>query len=447
MTVELPVNQIVCGDCLEVMRDWPDCCVDTIITDPPYGLGFMGKGWDHGVPGVDSWTAFLRIAKPGAILMAFGGTRTWHRLACAIEDAGWEIRDTIMWVYGQGWPKGQDISKAIDKEAGAERKRIGRKIAADGTMVGRVDGNSKTHEGYQHPWRNKPIEEQPTAWITAPATDAAKLWQGWSTTLKPSWEPIIVASKSIEGTYAQNAVKWGVAGYNIDACRIPANGDRLDGGRVSTTTDGWDRPWKHDDEALRKCRERGDSAVERAESLGRWPANLAHDGSEEVLRLFPQTTSGEIRDGVRAGKRSNHGIYGQMKAVEKFAYHENSGSAARFFYCGKASRSERTCGGKVSNNHPTVKPVSLMRWLVRLTSTPSGGIVLDPFCGSGSTLLACALEGRPWIGIDDDPASCETARKRMMTMRPEDYEGPEIMLPIKEIESGQMVLFDKESRR
>ncbi len=376
MTVELHL-----GDCLSVMAELPENSVDTIITDPPYGLTFMGKDWDRGVPGVAFWEQALRVAKPGATLLAMGGTRTFHRLVCAIEGAGFEIRDTIAWVYGSGFPKSYDISKGIDKQAGAERKVVGR----EKVDIGMQSGN-------MHAGRKSMIVERD---ITAPSIPAAQLWHGWGTALKPAMELICVAMKPIDGTYVNNALTWGVAGLWID-------GGRVDG-----------EPWKaHDATGLAKVKffTNGEAQVIHKEPhvQGRFPANFIHDGSDEVVGLFPN-------------------------------------DAQRFFYCAKASRSERNAGLEgmpdkqrdlsrnvnqpsmnggdgnpfnrgvkpVTNHHPTVKPLALMRYLVRLTSTPTGGIVLDPFMGSGTTGIAAVLEGRDFIGIELNAEYLEIAERRI----------------------------------
>src|SRR5579862_2961736 len=242
-----PLCDVYHGDCLSVLPMMHEESIDTVITDPPYhlttgksggsgaaslnqnspagrsriGTGFMGKAWDGGDvafrPG--TWSAVMRVCKPGAFLLAFGGTRTFHRLACAIEDAGWEIRDTLMWLYGSGFPKSLDISKAIDKQAGAEREVIGRKPKMGG-VVHKPNGT-----GWDRPWQSEPGAEDRLLNITDPSTDAAKLWDGWGTALKPAWEPIIVAMKPLDGTFAENAQKHGVAGLNIEGGRIPLNGD------------------------------------------------------------------------------------------------------------------------------------------------------------------------------------------------------------------------------
>lgn len=338
---------IIHGDCLEVMRGMDAASVDAIVTDPPYGLSFMGKDWDHGVPGVHFWEAALAVAKPGTHLLAFGGTRTFHRLACAIEDAGWEIRDTIMWVYGSGFPKSLDVSKAIDKAAGAEREVVGTKENSFGRKPGGGDGWDEAIEGG--------IASDHTFNITAPATDLARKWSGWGTALKPAWEPIIVARKPLIGTVAANHAAHGVGGLNIERCRIT-------GPKPATTRGAGGQHGRYGN----LCAQ---GRIED-DGLGRWPANLIHDGSEEVV--------------------------GPM------------GSAARFFYCAKASKADRDQG----NAHPTVKPTALMRYLCRL-ATPPGGVVLDPFAGSGSTGKAAMLEGFNFVGIELNAEYVDIARARI----------------------------------
>jgi site-specific DNA-methyltransferase (adenine-specific) len=380
----------------------------------------------------------LRVAKPGCIMLAFGGTRTHHRLACAIEDAGWEIRDTVMWVYGSGFPKSLDISKAIDKAAGAEREVVGVSNPHDPRGAAKYRGDSGIFATGRSP------EGVP---ITAPATDLARLWQGWGTALKPAWEPIIVAMKPLDGTFAQNAERHGVAGLCIDGCRVGTEGgethrggyqDAMVGGKVA----------------------RGGVDTDLTPK-GRWPANLIHDGSEEVLAGFPVTKSGVA---VRRNGNQERGTFPVKIAVgsEDVGYND-TGSAARFFqccppdgeevrrlyYCAKASRAERELGlegmeerdARVTgmqadqgmpfrmesgvatnpkappiqsaNHHPTVKPLALMRYLVRLTKTPTGGLVLDPFMGSGTTGVACVMEGRDFVGIELSEEYCAIARARI----------------------------------
>lgn len=394
-------------ECLIGMRMMlADNSIDAVVTDPPYGLskqpdmnevlrhwlngddyvhtggGFMGKTWDSFVPGPSIWKEVFRVLKPGGHLLAFFGTRTYDLGTLAIRLAGFEIRDQIDWVYGSGFPKSLDISKAIDKTAGAEREVIGNNpnhrkdsgINYEGVYSGCNTGNK---------------------YITAPATDEAKQWQGWGTALKPAHEPICVARKPLAGTVADNVLQFGTGGMNIDGCRVghevrfnPPAGNKAGGNSLNMSAVGM---------------------PENAEGntvSGRFPANFIHDGSDEVVNLFP-------------------------------------GGSARFFYCAKASKSDRDEGvmlamvtaaemtdrepdtdglnspragaGRTSgarNNHPTVKPTALMQWLVRLV-TPPGGKVLDPFTGSGSTGKACAIEGFDFIGFEMDPHYCEIAKQRI----------------------------------
>jgi site-specific DNA-methyltransferase (adenine-specific) len=425
------------------MRSLPENSVDTCITDPPYELGFMGKKWDSsGIAfQLETWQAVYRVLKPGAILLAFGGTRTYHRMVCAIEDAGFEIRDTIAWVYGSGFPKSYDISKGIDKQAGAEREVVGKRTGAVNPNGYKTDGITQSGGAFASGDFD----------VSLPATPEAKLWNGWGTALKPAFEPIVVAMKPIDGNFVNNALTWGVAGLWIDGGRVETS-DKLSGGCMNGSvgaSDGWDRPWRHDEAAIRNKIERYKGQVEKSESLGRFPANFIHDGSDEVVGLFPSPHgAGYARQGNDMERKGNiyftKGI--SMNNGMRFG---DSGSAARFFYCAKASRSERNAGlegmpekqrdlgrnvnqpsmnggdgnpynrgvKEVTNHHPTVKPIELMRYLVRLTKTPTGGVVLDPFTGSGTTGIACVLEGREFIGIEREAEYVEIAEKRIAHYR------------------------------
>lgn len=366
------------GDCLEVLKSLPECSVDAVVTDPPYGLSFMGKRWDYDVPSVEVWTECLRVLKPGGYLLAFAGTRTQHRMAVRIEDAGFEIRDMIAWVYGSGFPKSLDVSKALDKAAGAERESIGPNQWAD--RGGLVQANT-----YGAPSR-------PDA--TAPATEASRQWQGWGTALKPALEPITVARKPLIGTVAANVLAHGTGAVNVDGCRVgsevrfnAAAANKAGGNSYNMSAVGMPQD------------------ANGREAIGRWPANLIHDGSEEVAEVF--------------------------------------GDPARFFYCAKASKKDRdegldgfekrlaasacarvsqlqgeesTCISNTKNPranvHPTVKPTDLMRYLCRLV-TPPRGVVLDPFTGSGSTGKAAMLEGFRFIGIEREAEYVEIAKARV----------------------------------
>jgi len=399
---------IVCADCLDILPLMPDGCVDAVATDPPYGLKFMGKHWDCDVPSTDIWKEVLRVLKPGGHLLSFFGTRTYHRGVVAIEDAGFEIRDMISWVYGSGFPKSLDVSKAIDKMKGADREAtpVGKPVKR---MIPGADQNATGS------WiKDNGREYQPRKEV--PATAEAEQWDGWGTALKPACEPIVVARKPLIGTVAKNVMEHGTGALNIDGCRIPLNGDYKCGanGRPSQTGLG-----DHYNSA---------KANQHSE-VGRWPANLIHDGSEEIVGAFPQTSPS--RQGLpRTGK---NGDGWGMKATG--AEYADSGSAARFFYCAKASRSERTCGGRVENKHATVKPLALMRYLCRL-ATPPGGLVLDPFCGSGSTLLAARDEGFRFLGLDREQDYCQIAKDRLTAL--------DTGVPVKEARAGQQPLFPVE---
>lgn len=355
------------GDCLAVLKTMPDASVDSIVTDPPYGLAFMGKKWDYDVPSVEIWAECLRVLKPGGHLLAFAGTRTQHRMAVRIEDAGFEIRDMIAWVYGSGFPKSLDVSKAIDKAAGAKRKVVGPNPNSRPNMV-RVEASV--------------LAPRVDAPLTAPATKAARKWQGWGTALKPALEPITVARKPLIGTVAENVLAHGTGALNVDGCRVPG---ALEGDPTRfAKTDGGEFIYKFDN-----------APTVRAE--GRWPANLIHDNSEEVVGLFPVT--GASKAAPRGGTNPNPMDWGKSRPDGQIAkgHNDNGGSAARFFYCAKASKRDRGEG----NSHPTVKPTDLMRYLCRLV-TPPGGTVFDPFMGSGSTGKAAKLEGFNFIGIELD---------------------------------------------
>ena len=398
------------GDCREVMATLDAASVDAVVCDPPYGLSFMGKGWDHGVPGEEFWTEALRVAKPGAHLLAFGGTRTYHRLACAIEDAGWEIRDCVMWVYGSGFPKSHDVSKAIDKAAGAEREVVGVRPGHE-DFVHRTDTHSGggRREGWNRPWQDDADKVALHHMATAPATDAARQWSGWGTALKPAWEPIIVARKPLCGTVAENVLTHGTGGINVDGCRVGMSSE--DRQKIESAT------WvgrNLDRAAFGEYGTDGSDQPMRTHASGRWPANVIHDGSDEVMGLFPQQQSGA--NPTRRGSQKFRTAYGEFTGNEECVSHRgaDSGSAARFFYCAKASKADRSA----DNPHPTVKPTALMRYLCRLV-TPPGGVVLDPFTGSGSTGKAAVLEGFDFVGIEREAEYVEIARARIAAAVPE----------------------------
>ena len=391
------------GEALQELRALPDCSIDSVVTDPPYGLAFMGKRWDYDVPSVEIWAECLRVLKPGGHLLAFAGTRTQHRMAVRIEDAGFEIRDMIAWVYGSGFPKSLDVSKAIDKARRRDYVLAAVEFGLNIPGNNLHDWTKGEHSPGDKWWEEFKRVLSPEQWgeieravvwksdkgkaifgscvgeydITAPATDAARQWDGWGTALKPALEPITVARKPLVGTVVANVLAHGTGALNINGCRVGTEGSRTNSSRPNVMRVGVDSGMT-----------KGTETVVR--DAGRWPANLIHDGSEDVMELFPVTKSGgaPLR---RQGMGYNGGA-----------------QAARFFYCAKASKSERGPG----NTHPTVKPLALMRYLVRLV-TPPGGTVLDPFMGSGTTGLAAAAEGFRFVGIERDEAYFEIARRRL----------------------------------
>jgi DNA modification methylase len=373
---------VLSGDMRNHLVDFDDNTFDSCVTDPPYELNFMGRDWDNAGVSFDpeTWKHVFRVLKPGAHLLSFGGTRTAHRIWCAIEDAGFEIRDTLMWVYASGFPKSLDVSKAIDKQSGVEREQV--------PASGGLHKNERLNDDG---WK-KIGDENATMDSGQAITEEAKEWQGWGTAIKPALEPICLARKPLsEKTVAANVLKWGTGALNIDDCRIGVelmvNQPAGSPGEVMKTGLNPDS--------------------EPTISEGRFPANLIHDGSDEVTGLFPVVSSGEpgvIREGI-----NNSAAYGDESrppgtVMTGFG---DSGSADRFFYCAKASKSERGKG----NKHPTVKPLSLIQYLVRLVTPPKGKI-LDPFGGSGTTGIAAINEGFKVVLVElEYPELCESRIK------------------------------------
>tara|TARA_R100000781_G_scaffold13235_1_gene11471 strand:+ start:3257 stop:4498 length:1242 start_codon:yes stop_codon:yes gene_type:complete len=395
---------IINGNSLEELKKFPDNYFHSVVTDPPYGLSFMGKKWDYDVPSVELWTEVFRVLKPGGYLLSFAGTRTQHRMAVNIEDAGFEIRDMIAWVYGSGFPKSHNIGKAVDKLQGNERE-------------------SKIITGKVFTGSNNNINGEAGQYEVSKGTSE---WEGWGTALKPALEPITMARKPFKTTVAENVLTNGVGGINIDGCRV--------GNEKIETSNG-------DGFGMKGIYGTGINNNKGEIRNGRFPANFIHDGSDEVTDLFPDTTSG---GGVKANKKTEWGFENNKPlSNSKTNYNIDKGNASRFFYCAKASKKDRNEGlddfedkklenhsatfkvriengvatntrtdTERKNNHPTVKPTDLMRYLVRLV-TPKNGIVLDCFMGSGSTGKACALEGFEFVGIDLDKDYCEIAKARI----------------------------------
>jgi DNA modification methylase len=404
----LPMPTLLLGNCLEKLAEMPDCSIDAIITDPPYGLSFMGKKWDYDVPGEDIWRECLRVLKPGGHLLAFAGTRTQHRMAVRIEDAGFEIRDMIAWVYGSGFPKSLDVSKAIDKASGAERKIISETKTNSGGMA-HISKTNAEHGFRPAAYNGHSLDDSAKncIQITAPATPEAQQWDGWGTALKPALEPITVARKPFKGTVAANVLAHGTGGLNVDGCRVGTDeslGRPLSARPEASSVNAFNWSTRPNPQA--------GQFLDNTGGLGRWPANLIHDGSDEVVGLFPQTgiSRGGNSQQINAGTGRYNWNTGTDKAVPDGVDpgYGDSGSAARFFYCAKTSKRERGEG----NNHPTVKPIALMRYLCRLV-TPPGGTVLDPFMGSGSTGIAARAESFNFVGIELDPDYFAIAQQRI----------------------------------
>ncbi len=419
--------KVIEGNSLDVLPTFADAMFDAVVCDPPYELGFMGKAWDKsGIAyRVDLWREVFRVMKPGAHLLAFGGSRTYHRLACAIEDAGFEIRDQIQWIYGSGFPKSLDVSKAIDKAAGAERFDAikGGHMAAAGRSHGieSINGGGLAIETSIPSVINKGALTRGTA-----ATDAAKTWDGWGTALKPAHEPIVMARRPLEKglTVAQNVLKWGTGAINIDKCRIETDDILTGSGTPPLSYCGANsRPFHENAVPLGMNQKDG----------GRFPANVIHDGSDEVLAGFPEAGGGF---GVRGKGRTVFGS-GLDNETGMIVGYGDEGSAARFFYSPKASKYDREAGlreaarptmgngiggqpdQQIENNrniHPTVKPTDLMQYLCRLV-TPPGGLILDPFLGSGSTMKAALVERFRCIGIELNPEYAEIARARLNSLQ------------------------------
>ena len=401
---------VIVGDCIEAMRAMPENSIDAIVTDPPYGLGFMGKAWDALPPGKPWADECLRLLKPGGHLVAFGGTRTIHRLTCAIEDAGFEIRDMGVWVYWQGFPKSLDVSKAIDAAAGATRDVVGAKRGTRG-----ADGTG--HEAAM-PGKATGIRQVACSVpITAPATPAARTWQGYGTALKPAHEPWVLARKPLSGTVAANVLEWGTGALNIDGCRY-APGDPAwpgpDDGNLTHTSARPASPNATSYELPVR-----DAYQTDGQRLGRWPANLyacpkasrsEREQGCEGLAGLSRAEAVDRQPGSKGASNPRAGAGRERTYKPGAEFHSGPGSPRRgckedYVYTPQPIR----------NHHPTVKPLNLMRWLVRLVGGQpnSSNTILDPFAGSGTTLAAATLEGFNSIGIELSPDYARIAQARI----------------------------------
>lgn len=422
------------GDCLDLLRDLESNSIDSLVTDPPAGIGFMGKSWDHHKGGRTEWVAWLtevmrevyRVLKPGAHGFVWALPKTSHWTAWALEEAGFEIRDCVTHHFGNGFPKNMDVSKAIDKNLSAKREVIGKGKAGKSSL----ERKRRVDLGY----RSNLTSCNPECYdITAPSSAEAKQWEGWGTALKPGTEFWWLIRKPLgEKTVAGNVLEWGIGGLNIDACRIPSpGGSPSHKVRSKAKENGWDpsNPSKRNSGWV-DYRSHDTYTKERpGEKLGRWPSNMVHDGSEEIVSQFPHGVSkrSDTPQPIKSSKGHKGGAFGNPSALSdchsthseyvRGGFNDN-GPASRFFYCTKASRKDKTHGGRVDNQHPTVKSTELMSWLVRMI-TPPNGIVLDPFLGSGSTGVAAIRDGFRFIGFEADDGYLETARQRIALARSE----------------------------
>ena len=493
----IEINKIHCMDCLEGMKQLEDNSIDTLISDPPYGLSFMGKKWDYDVPSIEIWKEALRVLKPGGTALIFAGSRTQHRMAVNVEDAGFILKDCIMWIYGSGFPKSLNIGKQIDKIGGKDISWFGKWLrefriknslsqkeisklfpSKTGGLTGcvanwelglniptpeqftkickefdlpfesleqaerEIIGESKSKFFEKNLIFEKDLPGYGDFNLTTPATEEAKLWNGWGTALKPAYETILVAMKPNEGTYASNGLKWGVSGLNIDGCRIEFKNKEDE-----QESKGKNQHEKYPNSLMKNPANNGIYNKDNREptnyqATGRFPANIILN--EEAGKLLDEQSgmskssklNGKGGFGCSAGKCLNdngtHFVYNERG-------HNDKGGASRFFYCAKASKGERNKGceeleekqyshdgrekpienayqrnnSKATNFHPTVKPLKLMEYLCKLTKTPTGGIVLDPFSGSGTTGLACLRTNRKFIGFELSEEYCEIANKRL----------------------------------
>ena len=375
-------------DCLYKLKELKDNSVDSIVTDPPYGLSFMGKKWDYDVPSVEIWVECLRVLKSGGHLLSFAGSRTYHRMAVRIEDAGFEIRDQIMWIYGSGFPKSHNIGKSVDKLLGNEREAVGHYTHPNGSKPRNAKSGFTSKSEIYHNDEKYGIDGDKNR-ITTKGTSP---YEGWGTALKPAHEPIVMARKPFKGTVVNNVLEWGTGGINIDASRVGTDDTRS---KASMTALGQNSGWnKHSNKEV----------IAGSES-GRFPSNIILD--KEAGKILDQQ-SGVSKSSNTKRNRNTIGSFGMPN--DKTPEYSDKGGASRFFYCPKTSKRDRNEG--VDNNHPTVKPTDLMLYLIRLV-TPKGGITLDPFMGSGSTGKAAIRGGFDFIGIEREKEYIDIAKARI----------------------------------
>lgn len=379
------------GNCLDILRTMPDASVDAVVTDPPYGLSFMGKRWDYDVPSVEIWEQCLRVLKPGGYLLAFAGTRTQHRMAVRIEDAGFEIRDMIAWMYGSGFPKSHNVSKGFDREAGILKPEFKGFTVAGSSHNPNISKTIPT-KGYVPP---------------APVTDEAKQWQGWGTALKPAMEPITMARKPFKGTVADNVQAYGTGAINIDGCRIMYASDTDKSKMVNAKWHVNGSSAGINGNGFVTSNNVGDvlDGAEFTHDLGRWPANVLHDGCEDVLRGMGEAARFFYTPKACKEDRDNGCEMMEARWKAGYSYTDTAGNAADGMFKDRETFKR--------NFHPTVKPTDLMRYLCRMV-TPPGGIVLDPFTGSGSTGRGAILEGFRFIGCEMDADYIEIAKARIL---------------------------------
>jgi len=423
--------KLLLGDCIDKLKELDDNSIDSIVTDPPYGLSFMGKKWDYDVPSQEIWEQCYRVLKPGGHLLSFAGSRTYHRMAIRIEDAGFEIRDQIMWLYGSGFPKSYNIGKAVDKIEGNERDVLEPterryKYQFDNSLKGDIYGK------YGNDIK---------------LTKGNSEWEGWGTALKPAHEPIVMARKPLsEKTVVDNVLEWGTGGINIDESRIPLNGDYKSkaNGRPSLTGLGDN----YDSEK-----------ANTPDTIGRFPANIIFD--EEAGKILDEQSGYSECNTTSVGYTDGHDEFFKGLKNSVTVRHNDSGGASRFFYCPKTSKTDRNEGlehlpisrpdertetGMGSfvdkgiqpqqNIHPTVKPTALMLYLIRLV-TPKGGRTLDPFMGSGSTGKAAVRGGFDFIGIEREEDYMEIATARIQYEKDNPYNE----------EKGERVKINKNSNK